>query len=277
MPTCPPASSSAYPMGGFPQAYSGNVAGHCTQAECAGSFAGPSMMPPCPPASASAYPMGGVDVCREGLCALSMEICDVCCTRQVLWTSSSSQESWTGQARSMLRTVELLNNLPAYNIPSVVLVGTFSELCQSARYDPSAGYGAPEEADVGNRVGSAFVLAALLPEVFGIPNSAPWRSIGYPTRPDLRRLTMAARPPSGRGVDNMRMNVLETLLNAWQHNPEVAEVRDALSESLIDLRLAMDVVDPDRVHPPWMIVRRALQTPVMRPLHQRPRGMHGHV
>ena len=150
-------------------------------------------------------------------------------------------------------------------------------LKRAASYDPDSGVSDPREADPTNRIGSGLLLAMLLPARFGAPGTAPLRCFGYPAEDSLLQLSANARPRSGAGPDNRRMNVLEACLNHWYGDASRVEVRDQLQLTLCTLVGAVDNSDPDRRQPVWNVMRPALQTRYDPAVGQRERRLNGHM
>ena len=148
-------------------------------------------------------------------------------------------------------------------------------LKRAASYDPDSGSSDPREADPTNRIGSGLLLAMLLPERFGVPGTAPLRCFGYPPEDALLQLSANARPRSGAGPDNRRMNVLEACLNHWYGDASRVDVRDLLQRTLCIMVGAVDKVDPERRQPVWDMIRPALQTHYDPALGRRERRLNG--
>ena len=129
---------------------------------------------------------------------------------------------------------------------------------QAARHDVRAGQGDDREADAGNKAGSALMLAVLLPHVYGVPSAGPLRVCGWPPPQSLTHISSNPQPRSGRGPDNRRMNVWEALLNHWQGDSEMAELRDLLSHTLCTFRTGVDFLAADD-EPVWRLPRLVLQ------------------
>ena len=179
----------------------------------------------------------------------------------------------------MHRLILRLNNLPAHAFPRATLQPTedAEALRVAARYDPASSQCDAREADPGNRPGSALMLAMLLPQRFGVPGFPPLRCFGYPADPALLTLSPKARPKSGSGPDNRRMNMLEALLNHWANDPLREDVRDLLQQTMVTFSVSLSVVDPHSQVPVWRLTRTALQTVHLPALGRRERGLHGNM
>lgn len=131
---------------------------------------------------------------------------------------------------------------------------------ERGRYDPAVGRGRPEEEDSGNMAGSALLLAMLLPAQFGVPGAPCLEILGVPV-PSVLTFVSQRRPKSGAGVDNRRANVIEGLLNDWQHvaaESELGMLRRGLLQTWKAMRLAVDAID-DGEKRVYEIVRPCLQ------------------
>ena len=115
------------------------------------------------------------------------------------------------------------------------------ELKISGRYDPSIGQGVEEETDAGNFSGSILLLAMLTPEICGLQGAPTLNVFGTPLPHGL--CILADGPPrSGRGPDNRRTNVIESILNEWQDREEYQDVRTQLLETWTLVRVATSVL-----------------------------------
>ena len=180
----------------------------------------------------------------------------------------------------MVEVVRLFNMLPATAFPKLAVMPTADAagLRQAAQFDPASGQGVAREPDVTNRVGSAMLLAMLLPERFGVPGTAPLRCFGYPPEDALVQLSATACPRSGHGPDNRRQNVLEACLNHWQGDSDRLHLREKVLVAQCAVSCAIDSVDPYRRDPVWMVIRSALQRhDLPRQLGRRPRGLDGNM
>ena len=180
----------------------------------------------------------------------------------------------------MVEVVGLLNMLPATAFPKFAVMPTADAagLRQAAQFDPASGQGVASEPDVTNRVGSAMLLAMLLPERFGVPLTAPLRCFGYPPEDALVQLSATACPRSGHGPDNRRQNVWEACLNHWQDEWGAYVLREKVLVAQCAVASAIDYVDPHRRYPVWMVIRSALQRhDLPRQLGRRPRGLDGNM
>ena len=228
----------------------------------------PSVAPPPP-----FQPLADPPQCESEKCRMGLVTCGVCSRRLIAWTDDHAL--MTPLAQKVLELANCLNCLPSYWLPECI-VDPGSELQGAARYSPDDGHGDEREADVGNRAGSALLLAVLLPHVFGIPGAGPLRVCGWPPPVSLTNISNRPRPRSGQGPDNRRMNVWEALLNYWQSYPVMQDHRDLLLDVLVRFRVAVDVVDREWELPVWMLPRDALQArDISLPLGRRPRGSNG--
>ena len=121
------------------------------------------------------------------------------------------------------------------------------------------------------------MLAALFPIVYGVETAPPLRIFGTPP-PQCLAVISSMRSKSGRGADNRRHNVWEALLNHWQDKPLHQSIRDLLSQTLLQMAVAIElVVDPYGTRLVWQLPRPALQCNVPKPLGEKQRGMHGRM
>ena len=228
--------------------------------------AGPSVQPPPPP------PRPLVQ-CSEGHCKIGRGTCPSCSTRRIDWDFN---EPLTPLAQQVVELTNALNCLPGWNLPECIVNPRGADLPLAARHDPEAGQGDDREADATNRAGSALMLAALLPHVYGVPRAGPLRVCGWPPPDVLTNISDVVLPRSSQGPDNRRMNVWEALLNHWQDDTDMQWHRDLLYDTLIKFNTAIElVVDRDRVLRVWCLPRRSLQAHVSPGLGMRVRGMHG--
>ena len=117
-----------------------------------------------------------------------------------------------------------------------------------------------DEPDVGNKAGSALLLAALLPKVYGNPALAPLKILGYPPPERYTRIS-DKKPRSGchACADNRRMNVWEAILRKWEGVERLSDVRDLLLKCLIDMLKALHMsVDKDGTKLAWQVARPAI-------------------
>jgi hypothetical protein len=135
--------------------------------------------------------------------------------------------------------VHTLNALPRASRPWWCSDATDATLRAAGVYDPSRGLGIPEEWDAGNEAGSALMLAMLQPEHFGVPGSPVLEMFGIPPPSGILNLSNRSSQ-SGRGPDNRRTNIIEGLLNHWQHDDALQEVRQQLRHAWYVARLAME-------------------------------------
>jgi hypothetical protein len=185
----------------------------------------------------------------------------------------------TPLAEKTLQLVNTLNCLPAYVFPAQFIQDlTDDALRRLGAHDPQAGRGDDREADASNKAGSALMLAALLPRVYGIETAGPLRIFGTPP-PECLTVISATKAKSGRGPDNRRHNVWEALLNHWQHEPTLRHVRDLLLETLYGMRIVIEMdVDRENTMLVWQLPRPALQCPVSDvPVGNRERGLFGNM
>jgi hypothetical protein len=159
--------------------------------------------------------------------------------------------------------------------PRTVLDATLNnDLREAASFDPEAGVGEENEADVGNTAGSALFLAAALPEIYGVPGTPPLRCFGYPLHEKFLFVS-AVQHRSGVGADNRRQNMWEAVLNHWQHDATRCKERDLLMAASVAMRLAMDSVGRGLS---WQVVRHALQADIPLQLGAKARSPHnGHM
>ena len=157
-------------------------------------------------------------VCYDKACRASQIVCADCyrCCVEV--------EHYNRHLCNLLsEAVVMLNNLPADLVPLEVLDCTNESVKRGGRQP---------DTDFGNYAGSMLVLALCRPKVFGFPMAPPLRLLGYPPAASLLRIS--SRPPvSGRGVDNMRTNILERFMCVLE---DAADRCDAAKEALQLLR-----------------------------------------
>lgn len=187
-----------------------------------------------------------------------------------------SAEAQTPLAEHTLQLVNALNCLPAYTFPAEFMVDiTDASLRKLGIHDPEAGMGDDREADPGNKAGSALMLAALFPRVYGIETAGPLRIFGTPP-PQCLTVIGSTKAKSGKAADNRRQNVWEALLNHWQNDSAMAHVRDLLAQTLCEMSVAISmVVDPEDTKLVWELPRPALQCTMTLPVGQHERGLFG--
>lgn len=191
----------------------------------------------------------------------------------VAWTHP---QLLTPLAEHTRQLIDTLNCLPAYLLPAEFICNiTDKSLRNLGSHEPEAGRGDDREADAGNAAGSALMLAALLPRVYGIETAGPLRIFGTPP-PQCLTAISSTRAKSGRGPDNRRQNAWEALLNHWQDDPTMADVRDLLAHTLYEMTVAIELkVDPENLKLVWEMPRSALLCSVTLPVGQRERGLFG--
>ena len=95
--------------------------------------------------------------------------------------------------------------------------------------------------DPGNFAGSILLLAMLRPCICGIHDAPALTIFGIPA-PESLAILADGPPRSGRGPDNRRTNVIETMLNHWQDSTEFQNVRTELLETWRLVRVATSVL-----------------------------------
>ena len=227
---------------------------------------------PRPPAS----PPFDLEQCRDNRCSAGLQVCGVCRTRMIEW--SADARALTPLAAHTLQLIDTLNCLPAYAFPAEFVCDTTDEsLRRLGKHDPEAGQGDDREADAGNKAGSALMLAALFPRVYGIDTAGPLRIFGAPP-PQCLAVIGSTKAKSGKGPDNRRHNVWEALLNHWQDEATMASVRDLTAQTLYEMRVAIEmVVDRDNTKLVWELPRPALLCRAPLPVGNNERGLYGHM
>ena len=229
---------------------------------------GPTVQPPPPPPrpSVRGSPVSGpaaVVQCCEDACRIGVTVCGPCRGRVIPWDSLAPV---SGLAQEVVRLADALNCLPGMRIPECIVHPSGHGLAYAARHDPRVGRGDDREADASNRAGSALMLAVLLPHVYGVPWAGPLRVCGWPPPESLTSISLS--PQSSQGADNHRQNVWEALLNHWQGDREMEELRDLLQSTLLTFRTGVDLlVGSDE--PIWRLPRIVLQSTVTPALGRR--------
>ena len=185
-----------------------------------------------------------LEQCCDTLCSVGYQVCGICNTRMVAWTAQA--HALTPLEEHTHQLIDTLNCLPANLLPPEFICDiTDKSLRRLGSHEPEVGRGDDREADAGNKAGSALMLAALLPRVYGIETAGPLRIFGTPP-PQCLTVISSTRAKSGRGPDNRRHNAWEALLNHWQDNPTMAYARDLLSLTLYEMTVAIELqVDPE--------------------------------
>ena len=209
------------------------------------------------------------DQCVEVECKLGNRICISCQGRRIPWTRAAHR---TPLAEQVVKLTEMLNCVPGHQLPPCIVNPAGSTLARFARHDPEAGQGDDREVDVGNKAGSALMLAVLLPHVYGVPGVAALRVCGWPPPETLTHISQ--RSISGRGSDNRRMNVWEALLNYWYEDPQMADLRDLLLHTLCHFRVGIEHLSVAN-GTVWRMPRVVLQGELPLTLGARRRGLHG--
>ena len=226
-------------------------------------------------ATASASTASLLEQCCDKLCRAGYQVCCVCKSRMIPWTAGAHE--FTPLAEHTLELMDKLNCLPANMFPSQFICDMTDEsLKQLGAHDSQAGRGDDREADPGNAAGSALLLAALLPRVYGIETAGPLRIFGVPPPQCLTHIC-STRAKSGKKADNRRQNVWEAMLNHWQGNTSMQELRDLLAVTLFQMHCAIDQVDPEGTKLVWELPRPALVCSVMHRISHRERRLHGHM
>jgi hypothetical protein len=130
----------------------------------------------------------------------------------------------------------------------------------------------PAEPDAGNKAGSVFMLALFQPEKYFL-RGPPLRICGWPIPYSLLN--------DSKAEENFRTNILEGLLNHWQHAEDMAllEIRDMLLVQWVHVHNALQARG-------WLAAARPVSAERMiEILHSveplllgaRARGVHGHV
>ena len=120
------------------------------------------------------------------------------------------------------------------------------------------------------------MLTVLLPHVYGVPGVAPLRVCGWPPDECLTLISSNPAPRSGQGPDNRRMNVWEALMNHWQDDNQMADLRDLLYHTLMIFRTGVDFLRLEK-EPAWKVPRNVLQQELPAGLGHRQRGLHGNM
>ena len=125
-------------------------------------------------------------------------------------------EAWSELAQNIVLLVKTLNSKPQYDFPRGFIDVTDQSSRLLGRHDQQTGKGNDREAEASDAAGSALMLAALFPKVYGVETAPPLRIFGTPP-PQCLAVISSIRSKSGRGADNRRHNVWEALLNHWQN------------------------------------------------------------
>jgi hypothetical protein len=197
--------------------------------------------------------------------------------RQVVRRNHPAATLTTTVADHLLRLVHALNAVPASVLPWTAVLDATREpdLRQDASFDPEAGVGDENEADVGNTAGSALLLAVALPEIYGVHGTPPLRCFGFPLQ-DKFRFVGTVQHRSGVGADNRRQNEWEAVLKHWQHDAASRwKERDVLMATLVAMRLTVDSVGRGLN---WQVDRHTLKADVAMQLGAQARSTHnGHM
>jgi len=237
---------------------------------------GAAAVPTAPPVAPPPPPPVFLEQCCDMHCSAAFRVCRVCSTRMLAWTPDAN--ALTPLACHTSRLVDTLNCLPAYCFPADFIRDiTDGTLRQLGRHAPEHGRGDDREADAGNRAGSALMLAALFPTVYGIATAGPLRIFGTPP-PICLTFIASAQARSGTGPDSRRQNAWEALLNHWQTELTMIHVRDLLAQTLCEMEVAIEmVVDRGNTKLVWELPRPALLCAVPLPVGEHVRGLFGRM
>jgi hypothetical protein len=145
-------------------------------------------------------------LCNDAKCRLGLHVCGGC--------QGFPYPPVPTSPRQMLRIavaglVAQLNSLPGDAFPDWLSNVSDVTARQAAR-----GYVGDDHQ---NCAGSCLMLAMLLPHIFGDPAATPLRAFGWPPPTVLIRVS-SIQARSSEGPDNLRTNVIEGLLDWWDHS-----------------------------------------------------------
>ena len=145
------------------------------------------------------------------------------------------------------------------NIPEWLKLCTDDNLKDAGRYDPAKGQGVRDEPDAGNFAGSILLLAMLAPDLYGSRGALGLTIWG--AQPPAGLMVISSGPARlGRGADNRRTNVIEGILNYWQHSAENQDLRTELLEVWTLVRLAASCLYWKNDWPsPWLVGERCCE------------------